>query len=258
MNEKSQDLKYQYLTVGLLTAFIVAFWLLNIISTAPKSPLGVYDLSRPYSLNAASTGGTTLTAEMGLSLSVTIDSATENFGGAILTGDNVLLATTTLRISTNASGTSNSTIILLGRDRMNTASKTLTADGQSGYTYIDDARSPTNAYWSQASYSGSGNSSSTNLTDRLAFRGARAWNDGGATTTASCITGHTSFSSWWGTDEFGNKRWAGIPTPSENIMICNAYQSSEYYAVIGYRVDASSTARQGSYSGSVTFTVNNQ
>lgn len=253
-----QNIKYQYITIGLLISLVVLMWFFSILFTAPAKPGEVPNLLKPYSLNAASTSGATITAEMGLSLTVTIDKATENFNNAILTGNNVLLATTTLRILTNASGSSNATVILLGRDRMQTSTKTLTNDGQSGYIYIDDARSPTNAYWDQESYSGDGNSSNTNLTDRLAFRGARAWNDGGATTTASCITTHTSFSSWWGADDGANKRWAGIPTPSENIMICNAYQSAEYYAVVGYRVDASSTARQGTYTGTVTFTVNNQ
>lgn len=62
-------------------------------------------------------------------------------------------------------------------------------------------------------------------------------------------------STWWGSDDTTNAKYAGFPTTSQTIATIGSYVSSNQTVVYKFRADAPATQKTGSYDGAVTLTA---
>ena len=165
------------------------------------------------------------TLNLTVTSTLTFNLATSTIALGTLTPGTAIISTTTCTITTNAA---NGWQLLVKRN-----SATSTLMHSDGTTAFPDA----------TAWNGSDNatiSPGSNLSFRVYSGGTTA--------------GYNS--SWWGTDDSGNAKWAGFPpTTSVNIAVATGYSASAATVTYGFRVDAPATQKTGSYTGQITLTA---
>jgi len=165
------------------------------------------------------------TLNLTVTSTLTFNLATSTIALGTLTPGTAIISTTTCTITTNAA---NGWQLLVKRN-----SATSTLMHSDGTTAFPDA----------TAWNGSDNatiSPGSNLSFRVYQGGTTA--------------GYNS--TWWGNaDESGTAKWAGFPVTSVNIAVATGYSASAATVTYGFRVDAPTTQKTGTYTGNITLTA---
>jgi hypothetical protein len=62
-------------------------------------------------------------------------------------------------------------------------------------------------------------------------------------------------STWWGSDDTTNAKYAGIPPTSQSIATIGSYVATSQTVAYKFRADAPATQKTGSYDGAITLTA---
>lgn len=62
-------------------------------------------------------------------------------------------------------------------------------------------------------------------------------------------------STWWGSDDTTNAKYAGLPPTSQSIATIGSYVATSQSVVYKFRADAPATQKTGSYDGAITLTA---